>query len=154
MFREGAMSFLKGRIHIIIAAVCFLLIGLIYYNQKKDEILVRQAYFSLTETETIQEDSLESDLGIKENVPEIQEEKTDKSTLKTQNKEVEIININTATIEQLITLPGVGETIAKNIIIYRDENGDFEQIEDIKNVKRIGDKVFDKLSDFITVSDS
>lgn len=62
-----------------------------------------------------------------------------------------LVNINTATIEELDTLPGVGEATANKIINYREENGGFKNIEDIKNVKGIGDKKFEDLKDNICV---
>jgi competence protein ComEA len=52
------------------------------------------------------------------------------------------ININKATSEELQTLSGIGESTAEKIINYRKENGDFKQIEDIKNVPGIGDSKF------------
>lgn len=67
------------------------------------------------------------------------------------NKENNIININKATAEQLQTLNGIGESMAKKIIKYREENGKFENIEDIKNVPGIGDAKFNNIRDYITV---
>lgn len=61
------------------------------------------------------------------------------------------ININSASKEQLTTLPGIGPAIADNIIAFRQENGRFEKIEDIMNVSGIGDAKFRKLKDLITV---
>ena len=66
-------------------------------------------------------------------------------------KEKSLININSATIEELMTLTGVGESKAKAIIAYREENGLFKSIEDIKNVTGIGDKMFEKIKNYITV---
>ena len=60
------------------------------------------------------------------------------------------ININTATQEQLDTLPGIGQSTALKIIEYRKENGKFKKIEDIKQVKGIGEAKFNKLKDLIT----
>ena len=61
------------------------------------------------------------------------------------------ININTASLEQLMTLSGIGEAKAKAIIEYRESNGGFKSIEDIKNVSWIGDALFEKIKDFISV---
>ena len=62
------------------------------------------------------------------------------------------ININTATVEELSeNLSGIGETIAKRIVEYREHNGEFTNIEDIKNVSGIGDKMFESIKDLICV---
>lgn len=61
------------------------------------------------------------------------------------------ININTATQTELETLPGIGPSTALKIINYRSENGKFSTIEDIKNVKGIGDSKFNNIKDYITV---
>jgi len=62
-----------------------------------------------------------------------------------------VVNINTASAEELATLEGIGEKTAQNIIEYRDANGPFAAIEDIKNVKGIGDKKFEKIKESIAV---
>lgn len=61
------------------------------------------------------------------------------------------ISINTATEEELMQLEGIGEAKAKSIIEYRDTNGPFQTIEDIKKVSGIGDSLFDKIKENITV---
>ena len=63
----------------------------------------------------------------------------------------EKINLNTASAEELDQLPGIGPAIAKAIIDYRTKNGPFKQIEDINAVKGIGDALFEKIKDLITV---
>lgn len=63
------------------------------------------------------------------------------------------ININTATVEELSSLKGIGLKKANAIIAYRNENGPFAVIEDIKNVKGIGDKIFEGIKDQITVGE-
>ncbi len=62
-----------------------------------------------------------------------------------------LVNINTATAEQLKTLPGVGDGIAGRIIKYREENGAFKTKEDIMKVSGIKDKLFSRIKDTITV---
>ena len=61
------------------------------------------------------------------------------------------VNINTATVAELQTLPGIGETIAERIIKYREEHGRFETADDIMNVQGIGEKTYEKLRELITV---
>ena len=63
----------------------------------------------------------------------------------------ELININTATQTQLETLPGIGPSTADKIIQYRKENGNFKNIEDIKNVSGIGDSKYENIKDKICV---
>ncbi|WP_125707070.1 helix-hairpin-helix domain-containing protein [Lacticaseibacillus porcinae] len=62
-----------------------------------------------------------------------------------------LVNLNTATSEELQTLSGVGPKKAEDIIAYRDANGGFQSIDDLKSVSGIGDKTFEKLAPFITV---
>ena len=62
-----------------------------------------------------------------------------------------LININTASSEQLTTLPGIGDAKANNIIAYRTEVGYFKTIEELKNVNGIGDATFEQLKSLITV---
>ena len=61
------------------------------------------------------------------------------------------VNINTATLEQLMTLPGVGESTAQKIITYRQQNGKFNKIEDIKSVSGIGESKFSKIEQYISI---
>jgi competence protein ComEA len=62
-----------------------------------------------------------------------------------------LVNINTADQSQLDTLPGIGSSLAQRIIQYREVNGPFGAIEDLKDVSGIGDKNFENLKDRITV---
>lgn len=68
-----------------------------------------------------------------------------------QEKEIKLININEASIDQLTTLPGIGESKAVSIIEYRKTKGLFIKIEDILNVSGIGQTTFDKFKDQITI---
>ena len=65
--------------------------------------------------------------------------------------ESSLLNINTATKEQLMTLPGIGEAKASAIILYREEHGEFKTTEDIMKVPGIKQSAFDKIKDSITV---
>lgn len=67
-----------------------------------------------------------------------------------ENNSSDKININNATLEELMTLTGIGESKAKNIIAYREKEK-FKTIEDIKNISGIGDVLFEKIKDRIVV---
>jgi competence protein ComEA len=62
-----------------------------------------------------------------------------------------LVNLNTATLDQLETLPGVGEVLGQRIVDYREEHGPFRRVEDLQNVSGIGEKRFADLQSKITV---
>jgi competence protein ComEA len=62
------------------------------------------------------------------------------------------VNLNTATAEQLATIPGVGAKTAERIIAYRQKNGGFKKVEDLMNVSGVGEKSFLKMKPLITVA--
>lgn len=62
-----------------------------------------------------------------------------------------MININSATADELKSLDGIGDSKANSIIEYREKNGGFKSIDDIKNVDGIGEKMFEKIKDSLTV---
>ena len=77
-------------------------------------------------------------------------------TIPTKNNELSVstqgkVNINNGSISELMTLSGIGESLAKRIIDYRNANGNFKSIEEIKNVSGIGDALFNKIKDDITI---
>ncbi|MDI6845189.1 MAG: helix-hairpin-helix domain-containing protein [Candidatus Saccharicenans sp.] len=64
------------------------------------------------------------------------------------------ININTAPVSELQTLPRIGPKVAQRIVDYRTQNGPFKKIEDIMKVRGIGEKVFNQIKDLITVGEA
>jgi len=95
-------------------------------------------------------------------VPTISEKKESKSSItnnaaihsnstSTEKNTSKKISINTGTLNELMTLTGIGESKAKSIISYREKNGLFKKIEDIKNVSGIGDALFAKIKENITI---
>lgn len=71
--------------------------------------------------------------------------------IKNGESENGLININTATKDMLITLPGIGSSKAESIIAYRDKNGRFSSCEDIMNVAGIKESAYEKIKDLICV---
>jgi len=61
-----------------------------------------------------------------------------------------LVNLNTATKEELMTLNGIGEVKAEAIIVYRQENGGFKSVEEIMQISGVGEKIYDKIKQFIT----
>lgn len=85
----------------------------------------------------------------------IYEEETNKSNsnvkINSSNSKSMLVNLNTATKEELETLNGIGSSMAKRIIEYRETNGYFMSVEDIMNVSGIGEGKFEKIKDNIEV---
>ena len=98
--------------------------------------------------------------GMKVNIPNINN-KVENEIITTENESGIIenmknknsakINLNKATVAELCELPGVGESLAQRIINYRKENGNFRNIEDLKNVSGFGDKKYESIKEYIVV---
>jgi competence protein ComEA len=63
-----------------------------------------------------------------------------------------VVNLNTATVAQLESLPGIGKATAERIVEYRQKNGGFKKAEDLMNIRGIGEKSFLKLKPLVTVA--
>lgn len=81
-------------------------------------------------------------------IDKTEEETTESAEVPADNV---VIDINSATVAQLESLPGIGETLGKRIIEYREKIGGFTAIEEITNVEGIGGKKFEAIKDCITV---
>ena len=76
--------------------------------------------------------------------------KKNKKGSKEEKLKGRVININSAPKEELMMLPGIGESTAEKILMYRKEHGGFKKIEDIQKIKGIGKKKFEKLKPYIS----
>ena len=97
-------------------------------------------------TEDVAKNNIVNNYGI---VTDEKENNKNKTNIESGKKVM--VNINKATQSELENLPGIGPAIATRIIEYRKENGKFSSIDDIKNVKGIGDAKYDKIKDSIEV---
>jgi competence protein ComEA len=66
----------------------------------------------------------------------------------------EVVNLNSATVAQIASLPGIGPKTAELVVQYRTKNGPFKKIEEVMNVRGIGEKSFLKIKDQLTVAES
>lgn len=94
--------------------------------------------------------------GEKIYIPNLSEESEEENMLEpnTSNSSTNAkgkVNINKATATELTSVPGIGASTAQKIIMYREENGKFQTIEDVKKVSGIGDSKFESMKDFIAV---
>jgi competence protein ComEA len=64
----------------------------------------------------------------------------------------EKVNLNSATVEQLIEIKGIGEVLAQRIVDYRQVHGNFKNLEELKNVKGVGDKTWEKLVPYLALA--
>lgn len=77
---------------------------------------------------------------------------TTATTLSHSGERGGMLNLNTATKEQLMTINGIGEAFADRIIAYRDSHGGFQSVEELRNISGIGEKRYNKWSAYFTVS--
>lgn len=174
-------SFTKNEIKVIIFVSLVIVTGFCikYYNQvlnapsgnfdysKLDEVFYQktnQNYIpisdSLSEEESDDEyipllNEKEQEIAARMNISEDSLESTIPRTVKKSKKEEDLkgktININSAPKEELIKLPGVGESTAEKIILYRDIHKGFKKIEEMMKIRGIGKKKFARMKPYITI---
>lgn len=114
---------------------------MVIYVPKKDEVVKSTTNTTVTKNQEIPNNAA---------IPD-KDTTTASSDAKTDNDTNVLININTATKDELTTLTGIGAAKAQDIIDYRTNNGNFKTIEDLKNVSGIGEALYAKIKDNITV---
>ena len=116
-------------------------------KKKAQKVKEKQSREKQTEPSITEPDVTEA----RENVQSAEE--TGAVAVSKEKKSEGKININRASAEELQKLKGIGPSTAKSIILYREEYGAFSEIEEIMNVKRIGEKTFAKIKEQITVKE-
>ena len=111
---------------------------------KDETVIIIPSYLKDYENVTIKNDY---EIDINDDIVQFDENESNEKIESSSS----LVNINTASVVELMSLDGIGESKAKAIIEYRDINGDFENILDIKNVSGIGESIYEKIKDYITV---
>jgi len=129
----------------IVLAVCILSgLGIIFWQKIDSQKKVR-------ENQEIAELKVQNDLLRKQLSEQSAQQVAGESVAEENTSDK--ININAASAEELDKLPNIGPARAADIIAYREQNGGFKNIEELKNIKGIGDKSFEELKDLITVGE-
>ena len=117
-----------------------------------EEIVDGCQIYIMTKTESCADGQTEKKAGIQTS-PDSNMQTTDRNVRSNSATALEngLVNLNTADVAALMTLPGIGESRAKAIISYREQHGAFSQIEDIMKISGIKQAAFSKIKDKITV---
>lgn len=144
----------KYRVHIGIILIIIILAGGIILILEKGKLAKLNSANEPAESSDLTDkiSELEGKIKILE---ENQQKIAGASTLGNENSDNSenygLININTADQKTLESLPGIGEKRASDIISYRETNGGFKNISEIKNIKGIGDSIYNQIKDSITI---
>ena len=129
---------MKNSYYMMVGIIAFICFGIWYYS------------FDIRQRVNVIEQQELSEITTLEIVSESYSQKVDKNENSIHYNSSGIININSASKEELMLLPQIGEKLAEDIIAYRETNGNFATIEDITKVKGIGKGTFESVKDRIT----
>lgn len=125
------------------------MIIIIYSNNDVEKFKETEKEIIYIEYECVCPDNKNDACINKEDIVNTNGVKTDKKEETSSEIKDELVSINTGTLDELMTLSGIGESKAKAIIEYREINGKFEKLEDIMNVSGIGESAYSKIKDNI-----
>lgn len=139
----------KGQSYLLIGIGLFMLATVVLYVGISQPRLV-------VENKNVSAVSQTTTLGSKENSKKTVSSQNNKSSVVKNNSVSEKhinypLNLNTATVEDLMSVDGIGESRAWQIVSYRNEIGKYTSVEEIKNISGIGDGVFEKIAPYLTV---
>lgn len=144
---QQRFGFTRNEIKVILFLTATFLAGLSirWYNAHDNEARPGGEKFDYSQSDKIFEER-------SKNLQQVSQKGKDSVSTKSKKRiPTSIINLNTATKEQLMQLPGIGEQYAERIITYRNEHGPFKTLSDLMKVKGIGKKRFETLKPLVSV---
>jgi len=155
------IGFTENEILVILFLAGLFIVGFVYVEFIKSDGGQNDLYFDYSEQDSLFElhsgnnnvsddQSSQSDLDIKKQVLELPDTIIYKKK-NTESLKEKSININKAGSDELVKLPGIGEKTAEKILAYRTQNGNFKSLEELMEVKGIGNVKFNKIKKFLYI---
>ncbi len=136
----------KGQSFILIGIGLFMLgIVVLYIGLSQPKIVVRNNDNTSSASQNAQ------NTNIDENITYFQNNSENNSAFVSEKQFAYPVNLNTATVEDLMSVEGIGENRAWQIVSYRNEIGRYTSVAQIKNISGIGDGVYEQISPYLTV---
>ena len=143
---QQSFGFTRNEIKVILFLITTFIVGLgirLYRSTEEPEAVSESRYDYSLKDQEFEERS--------QKLAKLTSPKGEKKTTSKQTLGPHSININTASKDQLTLLPGIGETYAERIIIYRDNNGPYASVDELEKVKGIGKSTLERLRPYIRV---